>query len=170
VDGILTATELEIDQIGVLRAMNVLRQYSAEEARHALADWMSKLSPQGILVEGTSDKHGELAAFFCLGQTHELVLMTTFSRGFGPWMFRDYLPQIWRRTVKPGTELFEFFEDWDTQFRAQSGEPDPQSRFFSSLQNLEFDGLVAGRVNGGVFVSLPMSQSHGVLSLRRPGV
>ncbi len=159
VDGIQTSTELDIDQIGVLRAMNVLRQYGAEEAQKALLGWASRLSPNGILVEGTTDKHGELATFFCLGQTTELVLMTTFSRGFGPWMFRDYLPQSWRRTVKPGTALFDFFDAWASEFSAQSDKPDAESRFFASLEALDLAGLRWGTVRGGVFLCMPVSWS-----------
>jgi hypothetical protein len=156
VDGVRTDTSLEVVDIGALRAMNVLRQYNIEDSLAALSVWVSHLSEHGVLIEGTSDKHGELASFFCLGQTQELVLMTTFSRDFGPWMFRDYLPQIWRRSVKPGTGLFDFFEAWAAEFKDQVGCSDAPSRFFASLNALGIDGFRTGIVGDSAYLSLPV--------------
>ena len=168
VDGIQTSTALEVVDIGVLRAMNVLRQYNVDDSLAALSEWSTHLSTQGVLVEGTSDKHGELAAFFCLGRSPELVLMTTFSRDFGPWIFRDYLPQLWRRSVKPGTALFGFFRAWAAEFQASSECTDAPSRFFASLDALGIDGLKAGSINGSAYLSLPVvwdPQNHAIPAL-----
>ena len=47
----------------VVRAFNVLRQYAEEEVPAAWAEVVGRLAPGGVLVEGTCDEVGRLAAW-----------------------------------------------------------------------------------------------------------
>ncbi|MGX7824126.1 class I SAM-dependent methyltransferase [Actinokineospora sp. 24-640] len=50
----------------VLRAFNVLRQYTEDEARQAWSTMLARLAPGGVLVEGTCDEVGRRCSWVTL--------------------------------------------------------------------------------------------------------
>ncbi|RAL22357.1 hypothetical protein DL240_10940 [Lujinxingia litoralis] len=94
-------------QASLVRAMNVLRQYAPQEVEGAHRAWGRALIEGGYLIEGTCDGTGALGSVHVLQRRGEaleklgLLLWTDFSKGFGPWMFRDWLPADLRRSLKP---------------------------------------------------------------------
>jgi hypothetical protein len=119
----------------VVRAMNVLRGYREDEVAPARAALLSALEPGGLLLEGSSDTEGHLLALSLLqpGADREgLLFFTDFSRGFSPWLFRDWLPRHLRRSVKPGTAIHDLFSRWEAR-AAATRTTDPRERFLASL-------------------------------------
>jgi hypothetical protein len=51
----------------VIRAFNVLRQYDESEVAAAWAQMQGRLSPDGLLIEGTCDEIGRLSSWVTLG-------------------------------------------------------------------------------------------------------
>ena len=105
-----------------VRCLNVLRGYSVWDVKGALLQMGRALGPRGLLLEGTSDVEGTLAAVHVWRRNQAArldyegrVCVTNFSRGFSPWMFRDVLPRDLRRHAKPGEPVFEWLAAWDDQ-------------------------------------------------------
>ena len=157
---ITCSTELP-STAGVVRAMNVLRQYHPSDCEDALKQWAAVLCDGGHLLEGTTDKHGHVTCFFDLGFVPYVVFATTFERGFGPWMFRDYLPQLWRRTVLPGTDLFAFFELWHAHYVDSLEVCSLDERFRRSSRDLAqvHLGAEVATLKSGMCFRVPLSWS-----------
>jgi hypothetical protein len=122
----------------VVRAFNVLRGYREEEVAPAREALGAGLVEGGLLLEGSTDTEGHVTTAWLLrrrgGQllNEALLFHTDFTRGFSPWLFRDWLPRDLRRGVKPGTPVFALLEAWEARAKA-GGEADPRARFLSSL-------------------------------------
>jgi hypothetical protein len=113
------ATPLPSEPPAVLvRALNVLRGHSEEEVPKLWVHLAQPLVEGGLLIEGTSDPGGHILSAFLIRKTREglnpeaLVFLTDFERGFAPWMFRDVLPRLFRRRVKPGEAVHGFLSAW----------------------------------------------------------
>jgi len=116
--------------VAVVRAMNVLRSYQADEVAPARAQMFDALIPGGLLIEGSSDTDGNvLVVSLSRGERGELLFHTDFTRGFSPWLFRDWLPRDLRRSVKPGTAIHALFTEWDSRTHGST----PRERFENSL-------------------------------------
>ena len=114
----------ETTPFDVVRAINVLRGYSIEECNAAHAAWLKWLNNGGVLVEGTTTPDGDVACFFVKSDVHEQLVMSRArgsERGFAPWMLRDWLPKLLRRSVAPGTLEYAFFEDWTREWSQNRG-------------------------------------------------
>ncbi|MFZ5445474.1 MAG: methylase [Myxococcota bacterium] len=122
----------------VVRALNVLRAYREDELEPARSMLGAGLVEGGLLVEGSTDTEGHVTCAWLLrkrggGVVREALLFhTDFSRGFSPWLFRDWLPRDLRRSVRPGTPIHLLLSDWEQRARA-GGETGAQARFLSSL-------------------------------------
>lgn len=116
--------------IAVVRAMNVLRSYREEDVAPARALMRRGLLPDGLLIEGSSDTDGHvLVVSLSRGERGALLFHTDFTRGFSPWLFRDWLPRDLRRGVKQGTPLHTFFTEWSERTHGET----PRERFENSL-------------------------------------
>ncbi len=119
--------------VAVVRAMNVLRGYREEEVEPARALLAQGLVPDGLLVEGSSDTEGHvLVAHLRRAGRRALLFHTDFTRGFSPWLFRDWLPRELRRRVTPGTALFQLFSGWEARAKAAAVDS-ARKRFLASL-------------------------------------
>ena len=58
----------------VIRAFNVLRQYDESEVAAAWQSMQARLSPDGLIVEGTCDEIGRLASWITLDREKPLTL------------------------------------------------------------------------------------------------
>lgn len=132
------ATCATLGPLAVVRAFNVLRAYREDEVRPAREALGAGLVDGGLLLEGSTDTEGHVTTAWVLrkhgGALREEALLfhTDFTRGFSPWLFRDWLPRELRRSVKPGTAVHGLLEGWEARARAR-GESDPRARFLSSL-------------------------------------
>ena len=158
----------------LVRAMNVLREYHPSKALDAYADWGRALVDGGLLVVGTSDKIGDVMTAMLLrkdGDTLEresLLYLTTLEHGFGPWMFRDWLPRDLRRAVGEGDAVYSFFEAWAAAFQEarDAGHQAPKTLFCDAGER-----LVRGRADvdwgwvcGGAFLKWAPTGGVPVLS------
>jgi hypothetical protein len=122
----------------VLRAMNVLRGYREEEVDPIHTALGAGLVEGGLLMEGSTDTEGHVTVAWLLRKTgatlvrEALLFHTDFSRGFSPWLFRDWLPRHLRRSVKPGTAIHDLFSRWEAR-AAATRTTDPRERFLASL-------------------------------------
>lgn len=108
------------ETVSAIRCMNVLRGYGLDEALAARDLMLSRLTPRGLLIEGTSDTEGHLLGAHFWRATGDgpgvyegLLLATDFTRGFAPRMFRDVLPRDLRRHVIPGEAIFDVLEHFE---------------------------------------------------------
>jgi hypothetical protein len=102
----------------LVRAMNILRQYRAEDVEAAHAELGQALLPGGLVVEGSTDVQGGITVAHLLRRTPEdltreaLLFHTDFHQGFAPLLFRDWLPRDLRRRVQPEEPIHAFFTAW----------------------------------------------------------
>lgn len=61
-------------QADVIRAFNVLRQYDEAEVSEAWSQMQSRLSENGLLVEGTCDEIGRLSSWVTLDRSRPITL------------------------------------------------------------------------------------------------
>lgn len=156
------------ETVRLIRVMNLLRGYRAEEVEgihHTLGE---ALLEGGLLLEGSTDTPGAVMVAHLLrrgpeGLSREALLFhTDFSRGFAPVLFRDWLPRDLRRRVKPGEPIHAFFADWmEAWQRARTSSPlEPREAFRHSVLGL------ASRVEGVITEAWLLD--HGYLLWRPP--
>ena len=128
----------------VVRAMNVLRGYRAEEVPAIHRALGAGLREGGLLLEGSTDTEGHVTVAHLLrlrGGTlvpEGLLFHTDFTRGFSPWLFRDWLPRDLRRSTGSGTPIRTLLDRWSQVVEAEGVGREPRARFTSSV------ALVAG--------------------------
>jgi hypothetical protein len=137
---------LELDQTEhprVIRAMNVLRGYSAADARSAQQLLGDQLPEGGILLEGSSSPDGGVLC--CHVQKKEgaqlrrwgLLFYTDFSQGFAPDLFRDRLPRDLRGEAGREGLLLPMLATWrDAWSKRPPARWDPRSIFLSTSEAL----------------------------------
>ena len=125
----------------IVRAMNVVRGYREDEVP-AIHDALgAALVEGGLVLEGSSDTDGHVTVAHLLRRRgpkligEALLFHTDFSRGFSPWLFRDWLPRDLRRRCLPGTQIHQLLSRWDAQAKA-TGLSDPRGRFASSVHDV----------------------------------
>ncbi|GMU59718.1 MAG: hypothetical protein AMXMBFR34_14810 [Myxococcaceae bacterium] len=128
----------------LVRVMNVVRGYREDEVAEIRALLGHAIGDGGLFLEGSSDTEGHVLTAWVVGRRGEelvkeaLLLWTDFSRGFSPWLFRDWLPRDLRRRVKPGEPVHALLSEWASAVEALGPGRSPQERFAQSL------GAVAG--------------------------
>ena len=125
----------------VVRAMNVLRGYREEEVPAIHQALGAALVEGGLVLEGSTDTEGHVTVATLLRRRgselvrEALLFHTDFTRGFSPWLFRDWLPKDLRRRAQPGTAIHGLLSRWDDRARAVGGD-DPRARFVASVQGM----------------------------------
>lgn len=128
----------------LVRAMNVLRGYPESLVPDAHARLAAPLLPGGLLVEGTCSRDGGLLCAHLIRKREQglareaLCFSTDFCAGFGPLMFRDWLPRDLRRHVREGEAIGDFLFAWRAAFervRVRSRQA-PASLFVASAEAL----------------------------------
>ncbi len=128
----------------LIRAMNVARNYGAQASAEIHRRLCRRLTPGGLLIEGTSDLDGDVLTAHLVRATQAgpraegLLFHTTFRRGFAPLLFRDQLPVDLRRSVRPGTPIHSLLSQWTSAWEEarRSGPRDPASSFRASVRRL----------------------------------
>ena len=124
----------------VVRAMNVLRGYREEEVAAIHEALGAGLVEGGLVLEGSTDTEGHVTVVHLLRRRgaqlvrEALLFHTDFTRGFSPWLFRDWLPRDLRRSATPGTPIHDLLTRWDAHARA--GPVDPRERFVASVREV----------------------------------
>ena len=125
----------------LVRAMNVVRGYREDEVPAIHAALGAGLVEGGLVLEGSTDTEGHVTVAHLLRRRGEvlvreaLLFHTDFTRGFSPWLFRDWLPRDLRRSALPGTAIHELLWRWDAKAKA-TGLDDPRGRFTSSVHDV----------------------------------
>lgn len=150
----------------LVRVLNVLRSYRADEVAPAHAALGSRVLEGGLVVEGSADPGGDRLGAWLLRKTggalvrEGLVLVSGFAHGFAPWQLRDWLPRDVRRGLGPGHPVFDLFAAWHAaweEVRAQ-GARTPAEGFVRSLDLLGTrvpDVSPVPSAGGGVLVWRP---------------
>ncbi len=137
------ATCASLAPAAVVRAMNVLRGYREEEVEEIHAALGAGLVEGGLLLEGSTDTEGHVTVVWVMRKRsgalvrEALLFHTDFTRGFSPWLFRDWLPRDLRRRAQPGTAIHSLLAAWDSQVPGDVS--DARARFVASVRG----GVVA---------------------------
>ena len=147
------------------------------DALLAMGRW---LRPGGLLVEGTTDRHGDRGVFRVFQRTADglvpdaLVFVSDPARsGFAPRALTPYLPRGMGWHGHPGAEVDTLFTAWKQAFeRARdAGARTPAELFAGSAAGLAEIGLAttdpAGHAEGRVVVPAPPGARRG-LEVARP--
>lgn len=109
--------------VDLIRALNVLRQYSESEVQTAWEKMQSRLSHSGLIIEGTSDEIGRVASFVTINK-HEPVSFTISLRLQGlerPSKVAERLPKVLIHKNTPGTNIHRYLSELDQQWDKAAG-------------------------------------------------
>jgi hypothetical protein len=128
----------------VIRALNVLRQYDEAEVTDAWAKMQSRLSPDGLIVEGTCDEIGRLASWVTLDKNGP-ISFTISLRLLGleaPSKVAERLPKVLIHRNLPGEKIHEFLQSLDLAWASNAGLSafSPVQRWVSSCKKLAAEG------------------------------
>jgi hypothetical protein len=107
----------------VIRAFNVLRQYDESEVAAAWSTMQSRLSENGLLVEGTCDEIGRLSSWVTLDK-NEPLSFTISLRLLGldlPSKVAERLPKALIHHNVPGEKIYEFLKALDLAWQSNAG-------------------------------------------------
>ncbi len=109
----------EGEQVRLIRAFNVLRQYEEKDFAPAYERLAQYVLPGGLMIEGTSTPYGQV---WCANvaravesrkwRVEALVFSTNFRLGFEITDFQAVLPKNYIHHVVPGEPIYDFFEAW----------------------------------------------------------
>lgn len=108
----------------VVRAFNVLRQYSEDEVQNAWNLIARRLQPNGVFIEGTCDEIGRLATWVAIPATKQTAVPATITFACNPAtlekpsQFAERLPKALIHHNVPGEPIHNFLEDWDRAWAA----------------------------------------------------
>ena len=106
----------------LIRAFNVLRQYDEHQVREAWSTMQSRLSSDGILVEGTCDEIGRLSCWVTLTK-HEPQSLSISLRLLGldaPSKVAERLPKVLIHRNVPGEKIHDYLTALDIAWRNHS--------------------------------------------------
>ncbi|WP_029211035.1 class I SAM-dependent methyltransferase [Arsenicicoccus bolidensis] len=113
---------LDGESATVVRAFNVLRQYSEEEVPDAWRRLCSRLTPDGLLVDGTCDEIGRLASWATLDRSGPLSLTCSWHlRGLvRPGVVAERLPKALIHRNVPGERVHDWLSAVDAEWARQA--------------------------------------------------
>lgn len=133
----------------VVRAFNVLRQYAEEEVPGAWDRVVSRLAPGGVLVEGTCDEIGRLAAWVDvrrdpdgLPRPRSLTLAWRLAGLERPSVVAERLPKALIHRNLPGEGVHALMTDLDAAWarHAPLGGYGARQRFVACARDLRDQG------------------------------
>ncbi len=128
----------------LIRAFNVLRQYDEPAVLPAHRQMIAYLEPDGLLLEGTSNRFGQLWVSNVIRRTAEggcyeaLVFSTNFRLGFDPADFQPVLPKNFIHRMVAQEPIFDFMEAWKVAYFQSLGYRDwgPKQLFLATAERL----------------------------------
>jgi hypothetical protein len=109
--------------VDLIRALNVLRQYSESEVESAWALMQSRLSEKGLIIEGTSDEIGRVASWITLDKSQPISFTISLRlQGLDkPSKVAERLPKILIHKNTPGNRIHQFLQDLDQAWDKAAG-------------------------------------------------
>ena len=107
------------EDVDLIRALNVLRQYSESEVLSAWSLMQSRLSKVGLIIEGTCDEIGRVASWITLDKTKPLTFTISLRlQGLDkPSKVAERLPKILIHKNTPGNNIHRYLQElglaWD---------------------------------------------------------
>lgn len=131
-------------QADLIRAFNVLRQYDEEEVAGAWAQMQARLSPSGLLIEGTCDEIGRLSSWVTLDKNSPLSF-TVSLRLLGldqPSKVAERLPKALIHHNIAGEKIHDFLKALDLAWQSNAGIGafSPAQRWVSTCKQLALAG------------------------------
>lgn len=111
------------ENVDLIRALNVLRQYSESEVQSAWSLMQSRLSETGLIVEGTCDEIGRIGSWVTLNK-HKPVWFTISLRLQGlqqPSKVAERLPKALIHKNVPGQPIHKYLEELDLAWDKAAG-------------------------------------------------
>ena len=132
------------EDVDLIRALNVLRQYSESEVEQAWKLMQSRLSPEGLIIEGTSDEIGRVATWITLSKSAP-VSFTISLRLQGldrPSKVAERLPKILIHKNIPGNRIHQFLKELDLAWQKAAGFAafGASQRFVQAAKTLRSEG------------------------------
>ena len=137
--------------VTVIRACNVLRQYDENDVADAWSRLRDRLTPEGIVVDGTCDELGRVATWVCLDREgpRSLTLSLRLAGLTSPAVLAERLPKVLIHHNVPGEPVHTFLaalgRAW--AYAAPHAAYGMRARFVSTAARLTADGwpLTDGR-------------------------
>ena len=113
----------QFSRASLIRAFNVLRQYDEIEVAAAWNLMQSRLSDDGILIEGTCDEIGRLSCWVTLDKNapQSLTISLRLSGLEIPSKVAERLPKVLIHRNVPGEKINEFLNSLDAAWKNHSG-------------------------------------------------
>lgn len=147
------------EQVAVIRAFNVLRQYAEADVTAALSALAAAATPGALLIEGTCDPTGRLMTFNLFQrslsprqdagdvqrndkdaagwQALGLVLAPSLRAEFLPRQLQPVLPKAYIHHAEPGGLIDRFFAAWHASWQAaRAGSHDQRQIFYQAALRL----------------------------------
>ena len=111
------------EDVDLIRALNVLRQYSESEVLSAWSLMQSRLSEQGLIIEGTCDEIGRVASWITLDKTKPLTFTISLRlKGLDrPSKVAERLPKILIHKNTSGNNIHRFLQELDMAWDKAAG-------------------------------------------------
>lgn len=115
-------SELAGKSVDVIRAFNVLRQYSEDEVAEAWQLMCNRLTEDGLLIEGTCDELGRFASWVTLDKTAPRTFTVALSLNHidKPSKVQERLPKALIHHNVPGEKIHDFLTALDKAWAAQA--------------------------------------------------
>ena len=109
--------------VDLIRALNVLRQYSESEVLSAWGLMQSRLSNHGLIIEGTSDEIGRVASWITLDKLKPLTFTISLRlQGLDkPSKVAERLPKILIHKNIPGNNIHRYLQELDFAWDKAAG-------------------------------------------------
>ena len=111
------------EDVDLIRALNVLRQYSESEVLSAWVLMQSRLSEHGLIIEGTCDEIGRVASWITLDKSKPLTFTISLRlQGLDrPSKVAERLPKILIHKNTPGNNIHRYLQDLDLAWEKAAG-------------------------------------------------
>lgn len=136
----------------VIRTMNVLRQYDEADVPAAWTSMASRLSPGGVLIEGTCDEIGRVSSWVDVSPDGSPERFTISLRLAGlerPSIVAERLPKALIHRNVPGERIHDLLVDLDREWEraAALSTFGPTQRFIAAASALRDQGwpVIGGR-------------------------
>jgi hypothetical protein len=127
----------------LLRAFNVLRQYTEDDARAAWSTMLNRLAPGGLLIEGTCDEIGRRCCWVTLTEAgpRTFTLACLPSGIDQPSDLAERLPKSLIHHNVPGEPIFDLLQAMDSHWAAAAplSPYGPRARWTETIRRLAAD-------------------------------
>ena len=109
--------------VDIIRCFNVLRQYDESDVPQAWSRMQSRLTDDGLLVEGTCDEIGRIASWVTLNknEVESLTISLRLTELEAPSKVAERLPKALIHHNVAGERIHDFLTSMDAAWRTHSG-------------------------------------------------